>query len=122
MKRLVLLALLAGCPGLRHHSPQNAMGVTDLDTPFRGERGDPAAYEPPQDPGENQLGIAPGLFFGVGSGRTADSSGAALAVGGQVHLAFGERYGTFNESAGMRKCLRIRRDCCNGRSQDSVAW
>jgi hypothetical protein len=91
VKRLVLLAFLAGCPGLRHHSPQNAMGVSDLDTPFRGERGDPAAHEPPQDPGENQLGIAPGLFFGAGSGRTSDSTGAALAVGAQVHLAFGER-------------------------------
>jgi len=91
-----LLALLAGgCPGLRHHSTHNAPGnVVDLDQPLPGERGDPAAYQEPEDPGEHQLGIAPGAWFHLGTGRVPPegvTDAVSIEAGVQVQLAFGER-------------------------------
>lgn len=91
MRYVVLLVLLAGCPGFRHHSPRNAMGNIDVDQPTPGERGDPKQYEGASDPGENQLGIMPGFWFMPGAGRVPHPEDATLELGGQVTFAFGER-------------------------------
>jgi hypothetical protein len=102
MKRVapLLVVVLGGCPaGLRYHSTHNAPGDADLDTPITGERGDPAVYEEPDDPGENQLGIMPAFWFMPGAGRIAHPSDATLEVGGSVTLAFGERDTTASKGA-----------------------
>lgn len=86
-----LLVLLAGCPGFKKHDLRNAHGVTDIDTPpADAARPDPSLHEPPADPGEHQMGIAPGFFFGPGTGRLATMDGT-IEVGAQLHVSFGER-------------------------------
>ena len=89
---LVVLGALAGCPGLKHHAIHNAPGVTQIDIPPPRETGDPAMYEPPDDPGEHLLGIAPGLTFMPGTGRVEPAfNQATLELGVQVQLSYGER-------------------------------
>jgi len=88
----VILVVLAGCPGLKRHDIRNAHGVIDIDAPpSQLQRGDPAYHEPPADPGEHHLGIAPGFFVGPGTGRidTAESD-ASVEAGVQLHLSYGE--------------------------------
>lgn len=89
---IALLGLLglAGCPALKHHAVRNAPGNVELDLAPVRETGDPAAFEPPSDPGEHRMGIAPGLFVGPASGRLSSASGhdTALELGMQVHLSF----------------------------------
>lgn len=106
MRRAIAAAalLLAGCPagGLRHHSTRNAPGdVVDLDQPMPGERGEPAAYVEPTDPGEHQLGIAPGAWLHFGTGRVAPEGvdDTSIEAGIQVQLAFGERRETGDKGA-----------------------
>ena len=105
MRTIAWAALvLAGCNagGLRHHSTRNAPGnVVDLDRPMPGERGEPQAYVEPTDPGEHQLGIAPGAWLHFGTGRVPPEGVDAVSIeaGVQVQLAFGERDRTGNKGA-----------------------
>jgi hypothetical protein len=100
MKHLALLVLLAGCPGLRHHSTRNAPGHVDIDTPYAPERGQPDVHEAPRDPGENQLGIMPSFWFMPGMGRTElTGDDVTLELGASVSMAFGERQHTGNKGA-----------------------
>ncbi len=90
---LAVVIVVAGCPGFKKHNNRNAPGVVDIDTPpVTPERGDPAMYEVPADPGEHHLGVAPAIFIGPGLGRLGDlgATDSTLEVGGQVHLSFGE--------------------------------
>jgi hypothetical protein len=101
---IALVVAQAGCNagGLRHHSTRNAPGnVVALDQPMPGERGDPAAYVPPTDPGENLLGVAPGAWIHFGSGRVPPEGVDAVSIeaGVQVQLAFGERSETGDKGA-----------------------
>jgi hypothetical protein len=93
------VAVLAGCAGFRHHSPRNAPGIIDVDTPAPGERGDPKAYVWATDPGENQLGIMPAFWFMPGAGRVENTNDATLELGAQVTFAFGERDSTGSKGA-----------------------
>ncbi len=86
MKRALVALACAGC----FHATTHAMGNVDLGTPMPLERGDPAAYEPPRDPGEHVLGVAPALWFMGGSGRH-DVPDGELEIGGSLSLAFSER-------------------------------
>jgi hypothetical protein len=100
VKRAALLLVLAGCPaGLRHHSTHNAPGNVTLEAPMPGERGDPAAYTEPSDPGEHQLGLMPSFWFMPGAGRVSHPSDATLEFGGSLTLAFGERDRTGDRGA-----------------------
>ncbi len=89
---VVVAALLGltGCPGLKRHSVRNAPGNVDLDLAPVRETQDPAAHEPPADPGEHRMGIAPGFFIGPATGRLGSAAGddTALEVGVQLHLSF----------------------------------
>lgn len=101
---LAALLLVAGCNagGLRHHSTRNAPGNVDaLEAPMPGERGDPAAYVEPIDPGEHQLGVAPGawMHFGAGRNPAPGIDDANIEFGLQVQLAFGERDETADRGA-----------------------
>jgi hypothetical protein len=101
---LAALVVLAGCNagGLRYHSTRNAPGnVVDLDQPMPGERGDPSAYVEPRDPGEHQLGVAPGAWFHFGAGRNPAPGidDVNMEIGMQVQLAFGERDETGKKGA-----------------------
>lgn len=89
MRALAGIAVLAltGCPSLVQHSTRHAPGRVDLSQPPVREVGDPAAYEPPQDPGENVVAILPGASWGMGTGRDGGGSGE-VAV--QLRLTFPE--------------------------------
>lgn len=84
MKRAWFLLALAAC-----HTPRNAPGNVDLAAAPAFERGDPATFELPSDPGENVLGIAPAVW--VMGGSAGDLPGGAMEGGAQVTVAFGER-------------------------------
>jgi hypothetical protein len=105
MKRaLAALLFLAGCNagGLRYHSARNAPGNVDaLEAPMPGERGNPADYIEPVDPGENMLGIAPGawIHFGEGRNEAPGIDDVNMELGVQVQIAFGERDETGDRGA-----------------------
>lgn len=91
MRAVLLTLLLAACgPGLKHHRARNAPGLVDLDTPPARQTADPKSYEVPADPGENALGLGPGLSAQFGAGRLgADAVTVELAA--QLHVSFQER-------------------------------
>lgn len=78
-----LIAASTGCADLVVHSTRHAPGHVDLSTPPARERGEPDAYEPPSDPGENVVAILPGAGFVLGTGRNGGTSGEV-----DVHLRF----------------------------------
>lgn len=84
-----LLAALAGCPSLVQHSTRHAPGSVDLSQPPAREVGDPAAYEPPEDPGENRVAILPGASWGMGAGRSGGDGGVG-EVAVQLRFTFPE--------------------------------
>lgn len=82
-RRFALVALLgavAGCPSLVVHSTRHAPGRVDLSQPLAHEHGDPAAYEPPEDPGEHIVAILPGASWGGGLGRNNSAGEVAVQV------------------------------------------
>lgn len=91
MRRALALALAAGalgaCTGLRHHSDANAPGKVTLAPPPR-ENGDPALYVEPDDPGEHELYVAPGVVFGPGAGRDPGNSDTDADVELGFYLRF----------------------------------
>ena len=104
MSRAVALLLLLGAcnaGGLRYHATRNAPGNVELEVPMPGERGEPSDYVPPTDPGEHQLGVAPGAWIHFGTGRVpAEGADDVNVEGGiQVQLAFGERSETGDKGA-----------------------
>ena len=84
---------------LRRHSSRNAPGVVDVDLAFPGERGDPAAHEPPADPGEHQLGVGPGVAFMGGVPRRDGAGDGGTMFGVFTHLVWGERARTGHQGA-----------------------
>lgn len=94
MRRALLAAAivaLAGCPGLKRHSLRNAPGKLDIQVPPARLTMDPQ-QDIPEDPGVNQLGIAPGLSVMPGIGRMYGDGNreGSLELGVKVHVAFGE--------------------------------
>lgn len=93
MRYALVAVALAGCTGLTHRMRRDSPGDVDLDTPFRPEWGDPAAYQEATDPGEHALAVAPGFGFGFGTGRRPEVGidCETYEVAAQLHLGHGER-------------------------------
>ena len=88
---IVALALVAAaaCTKSRYHSTVNAPGHVTLAPPPR-ENGTPELFVAPDDPGERELYVAPGLVAGPGIGRRdlpADDD-VAVELGLYLRLAY----------------------------------
>jgi hypothetical protein len=95
MTRLALgalaVVLLGACPGLRHKSDTNAPGIVHLEAPPPRENGSEALYVEPEDPGEHEVYIGPGVVLGPASGRTYDDQHTEFETAIQLRLAYTPR-------------------------------
>jgi hypothetical protein len=82
------IALLGGCPGLRHKSDANAPGIVHLEAPPPRENGTDELYVEPEDPGEHEVYIGPAIILGPASGRTYDADQTEFETSIQVRLAY----------------------------------
>ena len=85
---LAAVALLAACPGLRHTSDANAPGIVHLEAPPPHENGSDDLYLEPEDPGEHEVYIGPGVVLGPATGRTYDANDTEFETSIQVRLAY----------------------------------
>jgi hypothetical protein len=85
---LLVLAMCAGCPGMRVRSDVNAPGIVHLEAPPPRENGDPALYVEPEDPGEHELYVGPAVVLGPASGRTSDPNQTEFEADLQVRVAY----------------------------------